>query len=119
MAKTPESLVLTGCLSYLAKKGIYHWRNSSGAVRVGPKRFMRFGKVGSSDILGVLPGGKVLAIECKAKGGRLSPDQRQFLADISNLGGLSVIAYSWLDVDKILRREGYITDPLFHFKEEL
>jgi hypothetical protein len=56
---TPEGAVLAGCLRYLEIRGIYHWRNSTGAVRIGPGRFMRFGKVGSSDILGVLPGGKI------------------------------------------------------------
>ena len=71
---TPESHVLTGCLKYLETRGIYHWRNSTGAVRIAPGRFMRFGKVGSSDILGILPGGRLLCVECKAPDWRLSPE---------------------------------------------
>jgi hypothetical protein len=84
---TPESQVLEGCLHYLQVRNIYHWRNSTGAVRIAPGRFMRFGKVGSSDILGVLPGGRLLCVECKAPdGGRLSPEQKQFISDVQELG---------------------------------
>ena len=111
---TPEGRVLTGCLNYLKVKGIYHWRNSVGAVRVGPGRFMRFGKVGSSDILGCLTGGRFLAVEVKASKGRLSPEQREFLETIKSLGGLSVVVRSWKELDQLLREAGIITDgPLF------
>ncbi|MDR3193499.1 MAG: VRR-NUC domain-containing protein [Treponema sp.] len=113
---TPESVVLAGCLNYLEKRGIYHWRNSVGAVRIGPGRFIRFGKVGSSDVLGCLPGGRLLCVECKAEHGRLSPEQKQFLEDIRGLGGLAIVARSWMDIAASLREAGYsgITDgPLF------
>ena len=55
---TPESHVLSGCLRYLKARGIFCWRNNSGAVQIAPGRFMRFGKRGYSDILGVLPDGR-------------------------------------------------------------
>jgi hypothetical protein len=70
---TPEGRILAGCLRYLEVRGVYHWRNSTGAVQIRPGRWYRFGKVGSSDILGILPGGRFLAVEVKARGGRLSP----------------------------------------------
>ena len=63
----PDAPVLNGCLGYLQARGIYHWLNSTGAVHIGPGRFMRFGKVGLSDILGILPGGRLLYVECKAR----------------------------------------------------
>jgi hypothetical protein len=75
---------------------------------------MRFGKKGSSDILGILPGGRFLAIEVKAKGGRVSPEQRNFLEQVRGLGGVAIIAYSFKDIDEVLRLEGYADDgPLF------
>jgi hypothetical protein len=77
---------------------------------------MSFGLKGSSDILGLLPGGRFLAVECKAPDGRLSPEQRQFLADIKAQGGLAVVARSYRDIEEALRESGYsgITDgPLF------
>jgi len=112
---TPESLVLDGCLQYLEIRGIYHWRNNTGAVQVRPGQFMRFGKVGSSDILGILPGGKLLCIECKAKSGRLSPEQKQFLDDARELGALALVVRGWQELDEALREAGYAMKdmPLF------
>jgi hypothetical protein len=109
---TPEGIVLSGCLRYLQRRGIYHWRNSVGAVRIGPGRFMHFGLKGSS---GILPGGRFLAVECKApEGGRLSPEQRQFLDEVKALGGLCLVVKDWKDIDNALRKAGYISDgPLF------
>jgi hypothetical protein len=76
---------------------------------------MRFGKVGSSDILGILPGGRLLCIECKAPdGGRLSPEQKQFLADVRELGALALVVRDWQELDAALREAGYVSNgPLF------
>ena len=114
MPMTPESGILAACIHYLHRQEIYHWRNNTGAVQITPGRFMRFGKVGSSDILGCLPGGRFLAVEVKAPEGRLSPEQKQFLADIQALGGLALVIRDWKELDKALRAAGYITDPLFN-----
>jgi hypothetical protein len=113
---TPEGLVLDGCLRYLEARKIYHWRNNTGAVQVRPGQFMRFGKVGSSDILGVLPGGRLLCVECKApNNGRLSPEQKQFLIDVRNLGALALVVRGWWELDEALREAGYAMKdmPLF------
>jgi hypothetical protein len=81
---------------------------------IRPGRFIRFGKVGSSDIEGVLPGGRFLAVECKAKDGRLSPEQKQFLAEVEALGGLAVTVRGWWELAEALREAGYIDmGPLF------
>jgi hypothetical protein len=113
--KTPESLVLDDCLQYLEIRGIYHWRNNTGAVQVRPGEFVRFGKKGSSDILGILPGGRMLCVECKARGGRLSPEQKQFLADAGELGALALVVRGWWELDEALREAGYAMKdmPLF------
>lgn len=64
-----EDVVLHQCLEYLKMKGIYCWRQNSGAVRIG-KRFVRFTSInGVSDIIGILPDGRFLAIECKREQG--------------------------------------------------
>jgi hypothetical protein len=113
---TPDGGILAGCLRYLQVRGIYHWRNSVGSVQIRPGQWYRFGKIGSSDILGVLPGGRFLAIEVKAPGGRLSPEQKQFLAEIRDLGGLAVVAKSYRDIEAALLEAGYtgiVTGPLF------
>jgi hypothetical protein len=115
-ADTPENRVKRECLDYLKLRHIKAWSNPSGAVRIRPGKFMSFGLKGSSDILGLLPGGRFLAVECKAPDGRLSPEQREFLADIKALGGLAIVARSYRDIEEALRESEYsgITDgPLF------
>jgi len=111
----PESVVLGDCLRYLDRIGVYHWRNSTGAVLIRPGRFMQFGKVGSSDILAVLPpNGRLLCVECKSKRGVLSPEQIQFLADVRELGAFAIVVHDWKELDQSLRAAGYVTDgPLF------
>ena len=117
---TPESQILSGCLRYLNRAGIFHWRNNVGAVRVSMNRWVSFGLKGSSDILAVLPpAGRILCIECKSKTGRLSPEQEQFIGDITRLGGLAVVVRDWRELDTVLRREGFINDPLFESVPEL
>jgi hypothetical protein len=59
-------------------------------------------------------------VEVKAEHGRLSPEQRQFLAGIKALGGLAVVAKSWKDIDQALREGGYVLDgPLFEEAPEV
>jgi hypothetical protein len=113
---TPEGCVLDGCLRYLEARRIYHWRNNTGAVQIAPGRYIRFGKVGSSDILGVLPGGRLLCVECKApNGGRLSPEQKQFLAEVRGMGAFAVVVRGWWELDEALKEAGYAMKdmPLF------
>jgi hypothetical protein len=111
----PESPVLNGCLQYLEARKIYHWRNSTGAIRFAPDRWVSFGKKGSSDILGVLPGGRLLCVETKAPdGGRLSPEQKQFIADVREAGALALVVRGWQELDHALREAGAVNDgPLF------
>lgn len=97
-----ESVVLKQCLEYLQLRGIFCWRNNSGAVKMG-KSFVRFGMPGSSDILGILPNGQFLAVECKReKGGILSDKQVEFLNRIKENGGVAVVVHSVNDLEKIL-----------------
>jgi hypothetical protein len=115
MTDTPENRVKRECLDYLRLRHIYCWSNPSGAVRIRPGRFMRFGKKGSSDILGILPGGRLLCAECKAPDrGRLSPEQKQFIADVQELRALALVVRGWNELDEALREAGYVSNgPLF------
>jgi hypothetical protein len=58
-SNTPENRVKRECLNYLKLRQIFCWSNPTGAVRIRPGKFMSFGLKGSSDILGLLPGGPV------------------------------------------------------------
>jgi hypothetical protein len=41
--KTPESQIKLACLRYLIRRGFFVWNNPSGAVRIGPDRWISFG----------------------------------------------------------------------------
>ena len=111
---TPEGRIKAAVLRYLERRGFFAWNNPSGAVRVAPERWLHFGKKGSADILGCLPGGRFLAVEVKAPDGRLTPEQSGFLETIRGLGGVAVVVKSRRELDEALRREGYADDgPLF------
>ena len=111
---TPEGRVKTAILRYLEKLGFYAWNNPTGVVRITPDRWVSFGKKGSADILGCLPDGRFLAVECKSPTGRLTPEQSAFLERIRGLGGVAIVARSDRELDAALRGEGYIIDgPLF------
>lgn len=95
-----ESEVLKQCLEYLKLRGFYVWRNNSGAVKNGK---LRFGLPGSSDILGILPNGQFLAVECKKEnGGKLSDKQVEFLSRIKENGGVAVCVHSVNELEKII-----------------
>jgi hypothetical protein len=115
---TSEGRVKAGVLRYLERRGFYCWNNPTGAVQVRPGRWLHFGKKGSSDILGCLPGGRFLAVETKARRGRLAPEQQEFLDRIRGMGGLALVAHNWKEVDRALRDAGYNNDtPLFTAKD--
>jgi hypothetical protein len=107
---TQEGAVVKACLEFLELRGIYAYRQNTGAAeyqdKAGKKRFVRYGKKGVSDIIGVLPpGGRFIAVECKAPNGRLSEHQIEFLNDIERMGGLAVVARSVEDIENALRRQ--------------
>jgi hypothetical protein len=63
-----ETELVRQCLALLGLRGVFAWRNNSGAFvrdQGEARRYFRAGAVGSPDILGVLPGGRFLGVECK------------------------------------------------------
>jgi len=116
---TPEGKAKSTILRYLERRGFFAWNNPSGAVRIAPDRWLHFGKKGSADILGCLPGGRFLAVEVKAPAGRLAPEQSAFMEKVRGLGGVSIVVRSFKELDQALRAEGYADDgPLFEGGEQ-
>ena len=93
-----EGAIVQACLDYLNIYGAYVWRNNTGALKAKDERLVRFGKPGSSDILGIMPGGRFIAVECKSENGKLSDKQKAFLEEVERLGGLAIVAKSVDDV---------------------
>ena len=73
-------------------------RMNTGAGKLrrcdGTEQWIRFGFPGCSDILGQLRDGRLLAIEAKRPGGRVSAEQKAFLERASRHGALAFVARS-------------------------
>ena len=99
--KEHEKLVSRILTTIGSLRGIRVWENKTGAAyRNG--RQIRYGLIGSADILGIAKGGTFVAIECKTGQAQLSPEQRAFKKMIENYGGIYIVARSIKDViDKL------------------
>lgn len=89
-----ESDITKQIRSYLNLMGIPHWKIWQGAMSFK----------GISDIIGVLPDGKFLAIEVKRPGRKPTERQKQFLEQVKAAGGVAFVAYNVEDVAKKLNK---------------
>ena len=77
----------------LSKAGATVWRNNVGALQDKTGRLVRYGLcVGSSDIIGICPDGRFLAVEVKTSTGQVRPDQVRFLDAVRAKGGRAGVA---------------------------
>lgn len=97
-----ESLIVAQCLEWLALHRIFAWRNNTGAYRTQAGAFVRYGHPGSADIIGLLPDGRFLAVECKTATGRQRKAQQVFERMVTRSGGLYVLARSTADLERAL-----------------
>ena len=56
----------------------------------------------------MLKDGRLLAVECKAKGGRLRPEQKEFLSLVRRFGGVAFVAHDCRDVSQQLTKGGEV-----------
>ena len=90
-----EKVITRQIMAWLKWNGFFVWKQWQGPMS----------RPGVSDILGVLPDGRFLAIEVKTRRGRLTQRQKGFLAAVNQKGGLGFVARSLDDVVELL--EGY------------
>ncbi len=83
-----ESDVLKACMDLLARhpKVAFAHRANTGGMTDKRGQFVKFGFRGQSDIVGMLKGGRFLAVEVKRPGNRPTAEQNAFLGAV-NLGG--------------------------------
>jgi len=78
------------------------FRNNTGMIKAENKRLVRFGQVGSADILGIVKhfrckrcnasqDGVFLAIEVKSDKGKVTEHQQKWLDTISNFNGICMV----------------------------
>lgn len=90
-----ERIVLKSVLRSLRKHPRVSavWRMSSGVFQAGD-RFVRVGETGMPDVMGMLAGGRLFAIECKRPGASPTSIQQIQLDRIRINGGVSGCAHS-------------------------
>lgn len=79
----------------LSEAGCLIWRNNVGTLKNAAGIPIKFGLcVGSSDLIGITPGGKFLAVEIKTPTGKPTPEQTRFIEAVRARGGIAGIARS-------------------------
>jgi hypothetical protein len=80
-------------LLFLYRNNVYAWRQNTGGVfDPSSGRFRTAPKKGVSDILGILPTGRLIAVEVKVGKDKLRPEQEGFLANIAHNNGVAIVA---------------------------
>lgn len=99
---TPEGDLVRVCLEWLRLKGILAWRNNTGArpgSYKGKATYVQYGLCkGSSDIIGIMPDGRFLAVECKIGRNNPTASQYAFIKEVSEQGGLAFCVWSLDDL---------------------
>lgn len=116
-----EAIVLRAVLDLLRYHPLVAWaeRMNVGKGFLSPTRsgenarWIEFGFVGCSDILGQMRNGRLLAVEVKKVGGIVKPLQRHFLEEVKANGGIAGVVRS---VDEALALVTCETLPLITFK---
>jgi len=93
-----EAPVLRACLKQLHSRGIFSWRNNSGTLWTNGQP-VSFGYPGSPDIIGILPDGRFLGVECKSPTGRQSKKQKAFEQKVKSNGGAYLLVRSVEDLE--------------------
>lgn len=113
-----EKQIEKNILAFLEEVGIHADKVQSTGIFDTKKNIFRSSKgkytnIGMSDIIGILPNGRYLAIEVKSKTGRPSEHQLKFITTINASKGVAFIARSveqvydslshfWPDIDKFI-----------------
>ena len=106
----PESEVIQQVKQVLKVTGLKIQRINTGCFQIGEgrnRRYIKTADAGTCDFEGYDNKGRFVAIECKRPtGGRLSPAQKERIADINRKGGVAFVAHSGEEVLKQLQERG-------------
>ena len=111
-----ETLIQRQIQIALSNAGCITWRNETAGAYVGRvihkaggqvtldnAQLMQFGLCrGSSDLIGITPDGRFLAIEVKTPNGKPTADQLAFIEAVRRAGGVAGICRSVLDALKLV-----------------
>ena len=106
----PESAVIQQVKQILKVTGLKIQRINTGCFVIGTgrnRRFIKTADAGTCDFEGYDNKGRFVAIECKRpSGGRLSPAQKERIADINRKGGVAFVVHSGAEALEKLKQYG-------------
>ena len=110
--KITEKEVVKQVKQVIKATGIKLQRINTGCFTIGEgqnRRFIKTAEAGTCDFEGYDNKGRFVAIECKRpSGGRLSPAQKERIADINRKGGVAFVVHSGEEALQKLKEKGCI-----------
>lgn len=96
--RIPEKDIQRSILNYLEKRGVFAWRNNTGALvmpetRSHQRRFIKYGMPGSPDIIAVIEG-YFVGLEVKDHTGKQNENQLAFQARLFRAGGIYFVVHT-------------------------
>jgi len=106
--KRSEANIQGDVMIALSNAGCIIWRNNCGQLPDRTGRPIRYGvgNPGGSDLIGIAPDGRLLAVECKTAIGQPTDAQVRFIDAVRAKGGRAGIARSAEDAVKIALDDG-------------
>lgn len=111
MKERSESSVVKRVLLALCKEfwpGTF-WRQNAGKIKSVDGYWIELGPEGIADIVGFLPGGQIVFVECKRRSGKQRESQKNFQEAVEKAGAIYIVARSGdqavLDVKKALKKK--------------
>jgi hypothetical protein len=106
-----ETLIQNEILDFLNRNGVFAFRINNGGVYDPTSGVYRnpgkFSLKGISDVAGVLPDGRALFVEVKTKTGKMSKEQKVFIAKINRCQAIGICANSVVQMYEQLKERGY------------
>ena len=106
----PESEIIKQVKQVIKVTGLKIQRINTGCFTIGEgrnRRYIKTADTGTCDFEGYDNIGRFVAIECKRpSGGRLSPAQKERIADINRKGGVAFVAHSGAEALEKLKQYG-------------
>jgi len=100
----PERDVIKDCMLWLARHCIFRDRHDCGTGNISGAGTATYGIKYAGDIIGILPSGIHLEIECKrGKGGRQSAGQQKRMADVRATNGVYLVVHGSAELEFLMK----------------
>lgn len=101
-AAKPEKQIQTEIQLAASQLGARLFRLQVGNFKTEDGRWVAVGIPGMSDLIGIAPDGRYLAVEVKREGGKATPEQLAFIQMVRAHGGIAGVCRSVSDFEDLL-----------------